>query len=193
MARRIRELHTERLTLWVAGPEDAERCVRFNRENAAFLRPWNPPFTHRNFDVDGMRDIRSTAVDDAIAGRRFSFAIARRDEIESGPILGFANLTEIVRSVFQACYLGYMLAENAQGQGYMTEAVRAVTAFAFNDLLLHRIMANYMPHNERSAAVLRRLGFSIEGTAKNYLYLDGAWRDHVLTSLTNPKPSAPFI
>ena len=190
---KVRQLHTERLTLWVAGPDDAERCVSFNRENAGFLRPWNPPFSHRSFELDAMREARRAAIDDAIAGRRFSFALAHRDAGVDAPILGWANLSEIVRGVFQACYLGYMLAEKAQGHGYMTEAVRAVTDFAFGDLLLHRIMANYMPHNERSAAVLRRAGFTIEGTAKNYLYLDGAWRDHVLTSLTNPKPMAPII
>jgi [ribosomal protein S5]-alanine N-acetyltransferase len=128
-----------------------------------------------------------------LAGRRFSFALAERGAAHDAPILGWISLSEIVRSVFQAAYLGYMLAENAQGHGYMTEGVRAVVSFAFDELLLHRIMANYMPHNERSAAVLRRLGFTIEGTAKNYLYLDGGWRDHVLTSLTNPHPTLPII
>jgi len=190
---KVRQLHSERLTLWVAGPDDAERCVAFNRENVDFLRPWNPPFSHRSFELDAMRDARRAAVDDAIAGRRFSFAFVEGSAGDGAPILGFANLSEIVRGVFQACYLGYMLAEKAQSRGYMTEAVRTVTDFAFNDLLLHRIMANYMPHNERSAAVLKRAGFTIEGVAKNYLYLDGAWRDHVLTSLTNPKPTAPII
>jgi ribosomal-protein-alanine N-acetyltransferase len=46
-------------------------------------------------------------------------------------------------------------------------------------------MANYRPQNERSARLLERLGFTREGLAKDYLFIDGAWRDHVLTSLTN--------
>lgn len=54
-------------------------------------------------------------------------------------------------------------------------------------------MANYMPANRRSAAVLDRLGFAIEGKAKAYLYLGGQWRDHVLTSLTNPASIVPQI
>jgi len=44
-------------------------------------------------------------------------------------------------------------------------------------------MANYQPSNERSAEVLRKLGFSIEGFARDYLFLAGQWRDHVLTAL----------
>ena len=49
---------------------------------------------------------------------------------------------------------------------------------------IHRIMANYMPHNQRSGNLLARLGFEKEGYAKDYLLIDGEWRDHVLTALT---------
>jgi len=51
---------------------------------------------------------------------------------------------------------------------------------------MHRIMANYMPHNARSGDLLARLGFQKEGYAKDYLLIDGRWQDHVLTSLTAP-------
>jgi ribosomal-protein-alanine N-acetyltransferase len=47
-------------------------------------------------------------------------------------------------------------------------------------------MANYIPCNERSARVLKRLGFEVEGYARDYLFLAGNWQDHVLTSLINP-------
>ena len=47
-------------------------------------------------------------------------------------------------------------------------------------------MANYIPENERSGRLLARLGFTREGLAKDYLFIDGAWRDHVLTALANP-------
>ncbi len=60
--------------------------------------------------------------------------------------------------------------------------------YAFEDLRLHRIMANYVPHNQRSAHLLRRLGFVQEGYAKEYLKIAGRWQDHVLTALTNPEP-----
>jgi ribosomal-protein-alanine N-acetyltransferase len=49
-------------------------------------------------------------------------------------------------------------------------------------------MANYRPENERSGRLLQRLGFAREGYARDYLFIDGAWRDHVLTSLTTPRP-----
>lgn len=43
-------------------------------------------------------------------------------------------------------------------------------------------MANYMPTNEQSGRLLRKLGFSVEGYARDYLLLQGTWKDHPLTS-----------
>jgi ribosomal-protein-alanine N-acetyltransferase len=65
----------------------------------------------------------------------------------------------------------------------MYEALLKAIAFAFEHLKLHRIMANYMPRNERSGTLLRKLGFSPEGYARDYLKIAGKWEDHVLTAL----------
>ena len=54
----------------------------------------------------------------------------------------------------------------------MCEATQQAISFVFENLHLHRIMANYMPVNTRSASLLTRLGFSIEGYAEKYLYIN---------------------
>ncbi|MGZ5073057.1 MAG: GNAT family N-acetyltransferase, partial [Usitatibacter sp.] len=79
------------------------------------------------------------------------------------------------------------IARSHEGMGLMAEALRATNAFMFRTLRLHRIMASYRPENSRSGRLLERLGFAREGLAKDYLFIDGAWRDHVLTSLLNPR------
>lgn len=184
-------LLTERLLLTIPGARAADAMARFNRENAAHLAPWNPRMTARDFDPGAWRETLERLVESARGGTRYSFCIFRRESGCDGPLLGYLNFTEIVRGVFQASYMGYALAESVQGSGYMTEAARAGIDFIFNEVRLHRIMANYMPENTRSAAVLARLGFAIEGTARAYLYLAGAWQDHVLTSLTSPNAVLP--
>ena len=68
----------------------------------------------------------------------------------------------------------------------MREALEATVEHVFAVLKLHRIQANYVPHNARSGRLLERLGFVNEGLAKDYLFIDGAWRDHVLTARFNP-------
>jgi ribosomal-protein-alanine N-acetyltransferase len=72
----------------------------------------------------------------------------------------------------------------------MSEAVAKATQCMFETQNIHRIMANYMPSNERSARLLQKLGFIIEGHAKKYLLINGQWEDHILTSLTNENWSA---
>lgn len=57
-------------------------------------------------------------------------------------------------------------------------------------------MANYLPENARSAALLEGLdfvreGYAREGYAKDHLFIGGAWRDHVLTALANPLSGRP--
>jgi len=69
----------------------------------------------------------------------------------------------------------------------MQEAVRGSVTYAFGTLRLHRVMAGYVPRNRRSAAVLRRAGFTVEGYARDYLLIDGHWEDHILTAITNPE------
>ena len=75
----------------------------------------------------------------------------------------------------------------------MSEALGAGIGHIFGPLALHRIMANYLPTNERSGRLLRRLGFVVEGFARDYLYIDGAWRDHILTALTSPDATPPKL
>ncbi|HET9095089.1 MAG TPA: GNAT family N-acetyltransferase [Candidatus Baltobacteraceae bacterium] len=181
-------LRTERLVLTIPGARAADACARFNLANREHLAPWSPVMTARDFETSAWRETLEHLVGSARSGSKYAFCIFDRQSGLDGPLLGYLNFSEIVRGVFQACYMGYALAESAQGRGCMTEAARAGIDFIFNEVRLHRIMANYVPHNARSAAVLQRLGFTVEGTARDYLYLAGAWQDHVLTSLTNPSP-----
>lgn len=102
-----------------------------------------------------------------------------------GNIVLDLGLSNVVRGIFQASHLGYRTAQSHQGQGLMTEALEAVVEYAFGTLKLHRLMANYQPWNTGSGRVLEKLGFEREGLAKDYLFIDGQWRDHIMTALIN--------
>jgi len=71
----------------------------------------------------------------------------------------------------------------------MTEALQLTIDFAFKQLNLHRLMANYSPTNVRSAKLLVRLNFVVEGTGLS----TGAWGvvDHVALTNLNWKPPQP--
>ncbi|MGB0943294.1 MAG: GNAT family N-acetyltransferase [Marinomonas sp.] len=103
-------------------------------------------------------------------------------------VLGVCNFTGIVKGPLQACFLGYSIDKRFEGQGLMTEILDAGIAYIFERLKLNRIMANYIPTNEGSGAVLNKLGFEKEGYARKYLKIAGKWQDHVLMSKLNGSP-----
>jgi len=104
---------------------------------------------------------------------------------KDGELVLDLGLSNVVRGAFQAAHLGYRTAQAHEGQGLMTEALEAVVGYAFDTLNLHRLMANYQPWNVGSGRVLEKVGFEREGLAKDYLFINGQWRDHVLTALVN--------
>jgi len=81
--------------------------------------------------------------------------------------------------------MGYGVSEEHEGTGAMTKVCKVAINYAFSQLKLNRVMANYMPRNERSGKLLDKLGFCREGLAKKYLKINGRWEDHILTSLIN--------
>jgi [ribosomal protein S5]-alanine N-acetyltransferase len=103
-------------------------------------------------------------------------------------------LSQIVQRAFCSAMLGYAIDAAHEGQGLMREALQATLADAFGPRVhLHRVQANVRPENTRSLALLARLGFAREGLAREYLFIDGAWRDHVMTARLNPNwpPDTP--
>jgi ribosomal-protein-alanine N-acetyltransferase len=160
-------------------------------QNHDHFAPWAPDRGPGAYTEEFCHRQLATGLDEFKRGVSVRMVLLSRD---GGPEpVGDVSLTNIVRGPFQACHLGYRLALSRVGHGYMHEALRAVIDYGFVELHLHRIMANYAPVNARSARVLRRLGFSPEGYARDYLFLAGAWQDHVLTSLINPRARPPEL
>ncbi len=71
------------------------------------------------------------------------------------------------------------------GRGLGTAAVAAMVAYAFDDLNLHRVEAACVPDNTASRRVLEKTGFRLEGQARAYLKINGAWADHLLFGVVN--------
>jgi ribosomal-protein-alanine N-acetyltransferase len=185
-------IETERLVLTIPEASAAPRYLAFAIENDAHLARWEPPHPDGFFTDAFWRKRIERNRDEYARDQSMRLAILRRDD-RDGPILGHCNYSQFVRGAFQACYLGYSIDHRWEGKGLMTEALKASVGFAFSTLRLHRIMASYIPTNERSGRLLRRLGFVVEGYARDYLYIHDAWRDHIMTALTNPDPVPPFV
>jgi ribosomal-protein-alanine N-acetyltransferase len=177
-------IETQRLILAIPTPDYASRMLQYVDDNRAHLASWEPLRPDEYFTIDFWSRRLSFTLEEFTAGRCLSLVLLDRTS-SSGAVVGQVTFSNITAGAFQAAYLGYSLDHRAVGKGLMCEALTAAIKYVFEELNLHRIMANYMPANERSAKLLRRLGFTVEGYARDYLRLAGNWRDHILTALTN--------
>jgi len=180
-------IESERVVLRIGSDGDAHALLAYINRNRDYHQRWEPRVRESFFTLEMQRRVIARRIEDFERGEAACFLMFDRTN-EGSAVIGRCNFTEIVRGPFQACYLGYSVDREYEGKGYMYEALRAATAWVFRELRLHRIMANHRPQNERSGRLLQRLGFEREGYARDYLFIDGEWTDHVLTALTNPHP-----
>ncbi|QES44778.1 RimJ/RimL family protein N-acetyltransferase [Streptomyces venezuelae] len=163
--------------------DGAEFTARAN-ESQELHRPWLfPPRTDDTF-----RAYAGAVIEDpAKAG----FVVCERD---GGAVAGFININNIVRGGFHCGALGYGAFAHAAGRGLMSEGLGLVLTYAFDVLGLHRLEANIQPGNAASIALVRRAGFRLEGFSPDFLFIDGAWRDHerwAITADMRPTPPRP--
>ncbi|HET9074806.1 MAG TPA: GNAT family protein [Solirubrobacteraceae bacterium] len=146
---------------------DETEFTELMRVSQAFHKPWaSAPHDHERFVAyieDSQRD-------------NFEALLVCRSADDA--IIGFFNISQIVRRLFQSAYLGYAAGRPYAGHGYMREAMQLVLAVAFIDIGLHRLEANIQPGNEPSLALARGAGFRREGFSPRYLKIGGRWRDH---------------
>lgn len=138
------------------------------------LAPWMPRTARGSEPSFGKRFARMLRPECESRGRLRLLVCARDD----GRIVGVASLGGISEWPSLDCHIGYWLAAGEPGKGLMRDAVAALVDHAFEERGLHRIAANIIPHNNRSIALVRALGFTREGVLRGLIEIDGAWRDH---------------
>ena len=148
-------------------PADRDEFIAAMRASRKLHRPWlQSPVTREAYDRLLVR-VQDERYDPLLVCLR-----------AGGAIVGYINVSEIVRGNFQSAYLGYGAVAAYAGHGYMSEGLELVLDRAFTDLRLHRLEANIQPGNAASIALVERAGFVREGFAERYLKIGGRWRDH---------------
>jgi ribosomal-protein-alanine N-acetyltransferase len=162
-----------RVLLRFPSEADEPEYTALRRASREFLAPWEPT---------PPRSIRRSAA--AAFARLLEICRTHSNQklfacrIEDGVILGQVSLNNIVRGPFQSSFVGYWIGAEFAGQGYMTESLTAMVAYAFGPMKLHRVEANIIPRNRPSKALAKRCGFRFEGVSKRYLRIGGRWEDH---------------
>lgn len=174
-------LRTERLEIRLPVEGDGEHLAHYFARNCEHLQPWYPRF--------GPDDFEPRCWEDTIPISRLEYArgsSVRTCLFREGALVGVVNVTSIRYEPRNSASLGYSLDANETGRGLMREALEALLPAVVEHHRLHRVEAAYLPRNERSGRLLASLGFQQEGLAREYLLINGAWEDHVLTAKIYP-------
>jgi RimJ/RimL family protein N-acetyltransferase len=167
-------IRTERLVLRLYAPDDldAHFDIQSRAEVARYLY-WSPrdreqaaetlqqKINHRSIEADG--DILSLAVVRA----------------EGGPLIGDL-MVRYASATHRQVEIGYIFHPDAHGQGFATEATRAIVDLAFRQLRAHRVYGQIDARNDASARVLERVGMRREAHLVQNEWVKGEWTDEAI-------------
>lgn len=175
-------LSTDRLVLRPYCLADAPHLVRLAGTPEVAATTLRIPHPYREQDAI---DFLAACEPDFAQERSARFAITLR---ESGEFCGGIGLR--IERWQQQAELGYWLGVPYWGKGYATECARAVLAFAFDTLKLHRIYASHLAHNGASGRVLLKIGMKHEGRLRGHVLKWGKFYDAEMYGMlsTDPRP-----
>jgi ribosomal-protein-alanine N-acetyltransferase len=181
-------IRTARLRLRPLEGADRDAHIAFMLANAEHLRRWQPAPPPGSTPESRFDRALERSREGVSSGRELRlFAFGRGPGIGAdveGPLVGWFNLNNVARGVFQNAYAGWALGADFVGRALATEGVHALLDVAFapppRGMGLHRVQANVMPVNDRSIGVARRCGLREEGLCRGYLEIAGRWEDHLM-------------
>jgi len=159
---------------------DYPQWAELRAASRRFLEPWEPVWTSDELTRLGYRRRLKRYQREIREGSGYPFFLFSADETQ---LLGGLTVSHIQRGVTQSAAVGYWIGERHARRGFMTDALRATIAFAFQTLRLHRLEAACLPSNAASIRLLEKTGFSREGYARSYLCIDGRCQDHLLFAI----------
>ena len=146
----------------------------------SFLVPWEPSWDASSCSRRAFIRYFKNSNYLANMDRAYSFLIFK---IDDNTLLGGINVGNVRRGVAQSASLGYWVGVNHARNGYMKEALQILIPTLFIDLRLNRLEAATLEENVASRNLLKKIGFKKEGVLRNYLKINGSWRNHVLYGL----------
>ena len=173
-------IHGDRVYLRVPTMNDYSAWVQLRAASRNYLTPWEPLWPHDDLARNSFRYRIRRYNRDIREDTSYPFFIF---DITDHTLLGGVTVSGIHRGVAQSGSLGYWIGEKHSNRGNMSAAVNALIPYAFEELNLNRLEAACLPTNVPSMHLLRRCGFTQEGYAREYLKINGKWRDHMLFAL----------
>jgi [ribosomal protein S5]-alanine N-acetyltransferase len=171
-------MESARLLLRQVRLTDAREIAELHTDSYVnHLRPWSPQAVPHESLVEAVADFESFTL---LALERWADDLDYRFVIvlkETGKIIGLIGITNIIRGVSRAGFIGYWIGADHLNKGYATEATVLAMQYAFEMLGLHRVNLWIAEDNAPSLRIVEKLGLRYEGTVVKALFLGGEWKD----------------
>lgn len=174
-----RQLFAARICLRRCHKLDAPELMSLYRKNRVFLNTWLQPQPEM-LRIENFQKMIAEEHRMARRGERLDLGIFN---IADNALIGRVALHSVDYGIQRSAGLSYWLDEAHTGKGLIREALATLVSFAFEEACLHRVWLNISVENQPSLAVARQLRFKKEGTLRQSLFINGAWRDSQLFSL----------
>jgi RimJ/RimL family protein N-acetyltransferase len=166
---------------------ESERLIlrRFDDSDLpSFLAYLNDPLVARyqsweSYTEQQAKDViqKQKNSDPGVPEQWFTFAVELK---AAGKLIGHVALK---MQDHQQAEIGFTFSREHQGKGLACEAVTRVLDYVFTELHLHRVIAITDCENERSVALLARLGMRREGHFIQNIWFKGKWADEYLYAI----------
>ena len=162
------------ITLKNFTPDCAEELMNYYIRNKEHLSNYEPSRDNSFYTIEAQRDILFESYKQLMNGTSIDLGIYLEENL-----IGKIKISNIVYGVFKSGIVGYSIDKEYQGRGYIKEALSLIIKYTKEELDLHRLEASVLVDNLRSKSVLISSGFKEIGINENYLFINGAWRDHI--------------
>lgn len=161
--------------------EDFPDWTALREASRRHLTAWEPDWRVDDMTAKAFRTRIRVWRREMRQGSALPLLIVRRSD---DALIGGVTLANIRLGASRSASIGYWIGKPFVRNGYARAAISAVLEHAFTTLGLNRLEAACQPENIASRTLLETVGFINEGIARDYLFINGDWRDHLLFAIT---------
>jgi RimJ/RimL family protein N-acetyltransferase len=180
-------IETKRLVLRCYNPSDAQLLTDAVNESREHLKPWMPWAHDETVTVEARAKALQRFRGEFDLGQNFIYGIFNPEETR---LLGGTGLHPRIGE--NQLEIGYWIHKDFINQGLVTESTAALTKVAFEMCRVHRVEIHCDPGNLASAAIPRKLGYTLEGTLRQKTSFLDRWSDSMIWGLLDSEyPTSP--
>lgn len=172
-------LHGEKIQLRAVEPEDVDLLYQWENDREIWhLSRTLTPFSR--FDIE---QYVLNAGKDIFTDKQVRMMIDKKESSETVGAIDLFDFDPLNRRTG----IGILIRENHRNQGFAAEALKLVTGYCFETLMVHQVFANILADNDKSIRLFEKAGFKLSGNKRDWVLIESRWRDELFYQLINPK------